>query len=130
MPTVWQHLATPPALPGLFVRAALRRGIRGQQLPNLGLRAELSVDPKHLTQYRQVCEIANSAYLPAAYPHILAFPLQMQLLTDARFPLPLLGLYTWKTVYACCAPSAALGPLLSASSLGHCSPTVRAACSA
>lgn len=122
MPTVWQHLATPPALPGLFLRAALRRGIRGQQLPNLGLRAELSVDPKHLAQYRRVCEIANSAYLPAAYPHILAFPLQMQLLTDARFPLPLLGLVHVENRIRVLRPLGGLGPFTVSVELGPLQP--------
>lgn len=123
MPTVWQHLATPPALPGLFLRAALRRGIRSQPLPNLGLRCELSVDPRHLARYRQVCGIAASAYLPAAYPHILAFPLQMQLLTDACFRCRCWAWCMWKTVCACCARSAAWGPLLSASNWAHYSPS-------
>ena len=30
--------------------------------------------------------------LPATYPHVLAFALQMHLLTDKHFPFPLLGL--------------------------------------
>lgn len=122
MLTVWQHLATPPALPGLFLRAALRRGIRGQQLPNLGLRAELSVDPKHLARYRQVCAIADSAYLPAAYPHILAFPLQMQLLTDRRFPLPLLGLVHVANRVRVLRPLGGLGPFTVSVELGPLQP--------
>ena len=122
MLTVWQHLATPPALPGLFLRAALRRGVRGQQLPNLGLRAELSVDPKHLARYRQVCAIADSAYLPAAYPHILAFPLQMQLLTDRRFPLPLLGLVHVANRVRVLRPLGGLGPFTVSVELGELQP--------
>ncbi|MFZ2318591.1 MAG: acyl dehydratase, partial [Pseudomonas sp.] len=118
MPTVWQHLATPLALPGLFLRAALRRGIRSQPLPNLGLRCELSVDPRHLARYRQVCGIASSAYLPAAYPHILAFPLQMQLLTDARFPLPLLGLVHVENRVRVLRPLGGLGPFTVSVELG------------
>lgn len=88
----WLDLDTPPALPGLFLRAALRRKVTGRQLPDLGLRCRVDVAPKHLARYRQVCGLAESAYLPPVYPHILAFPLQMQLLTDRRFPFPLLGL--------------------------------------
>lgn len=122
MPTVWQHLATPPALPGLFLRAALRRGIRSQPLPNLGLRCELSVEPRHLARYRQVCGIAASAYLPAAYPHILAFPLQMQLLTDARFPLPLLGLVHVENRVRVLRPLGGLGPFTVSVELGPLQP--------
>ncbi|MCF3997147.1 acyl dehydratase, partial [Pseudomonas aeruginosa] len=39
MPTAWLDLPAPPALPGLFLRAALRRGIRGKALPERGLRS-------------------------------------------------------------------------------------------
>ena len=50
------------------------------------------MDPKHLERYRQVCGFRDDGLLPPTYPHILAFPLQMALLTDKRFPFPLLGL--------------------------------------
>lgn len=92
MPTAWLDLPAPPALPGLFLRAALRRGIRGKALPERGLRSQVTVDPKHLERYRQVCGFRDDGLLPPTYPHILAFPLQMALLTDKRFPFPLLGL--------------------------------------
>jgi acyl dehydratase len=122
MSTACQHLATPPALPGLFLRAALRRGMRSQPWPNLGLRCALSVEPKHLARYRQVCGIAASAYLPAAYPHILAFPLQMQLLTDARFPLPLLGLVHVQNRVRVLRPLGGLGPFTVSVEVGALQP--------
>ncbi|MBP8170961.1 MAG: acyl dehydratase [Pseudomonas sp.] len=122
MSTACQHLATPPALPGLFLRAALRRGMRSQPWPNLGLRCALSVEPKHLVRYRQVCGIAASAYLPAAYPHILAFPLQMQLLTDARFPLPLLGLVHVQNRVRVLRPLGGLGPFTVSVEVGALQP--------
>lgn len=92
MATDWLDLPTLPALPGLFLRAALRRGASGRTLPDLGLRTQVEVDARHLARYRQVCGFGDNGRLPATYPHILAFPLQMQLLTDKRFPFPLLGL--------------------------------------
>lgn len=122
MPSQWRDLASPPALPGLFLRAALRRGIRGKQLPDLGNRCELSVDPKHLARYRQACAIADSAYLPAAYPHILAFPLQMQLLTDKAFPLPLLGLVHVANNIRVVRPLGGLGPFTVSVQLGELQP--------
>lgn len=106
----WLDLDTPPALPGLFVRAALRRKVTGRQLPDLGLRCRVGVDPKHLARYRQVCGLAESAYLPPVYPHILAFPLQMQLLTDRRFPFPLLGLVHLENRIRVLRPLGGLGP--------------------
>ena len=82
----WLDLDTPPALPGLFLRAALRRKVSGRQLPEFGLRSRVEVNPEHLARYRQVCAIADSPYLSPVYPHVLAFGLQMKLLTDRRFP--------------------------------------------
>src|SRR3990167_990144 len=88
----WLDLPAPPALPALFLRAALRRRVTGRSLPELGVRCQVTVDPKHLARYRQICGFSDEHRLPAPYPHILAFALQMQLLTDTRFPFPLLGL--------------------------------------
>ncbi|MGQ7956214.1 MaoC/PaaZ C-terminal domain-containing protein [Pseudomonas sp. SP16.1] len=106
----WLDLDSPPALPGLFLRAALRHGVRGRHLPDLGLRCRLEVDPRHLARYRQVCGIAESAYLPPVYPHLLAFALQMQLLTDRRFPFPLLGLVHLENRIRVLRPLGGLGP--------------------
>ena len=88
----WRTLGSTPFLPPLYWRAAFKRTISGDTLPALGLRCRVSVDPRHVAAYRRVCGFADSPILPATYPHILAFGLQMQLLTDKRFPFPLLGL--------------------------------------
>lgn len=122
MPSQWRDLPNPPALPGLFLRAALRRGVRGKQLPELGLRCVVSVEPQHLARYRKVCGIADSAYLPPAYPHILAFPLQMQLLTDKAFPLPLLGLVHVQNRIRVLRPLGGLGPFTVSVQLGELQP--------
>jgi acyl dehydratase len=39
-----------------------------------------------------VCSFRLSDELPATYPHMLAFPLQMALMTASDFPFPLLGM--------------------------------------
>jgi acyl dehydratase len=88
----WRYLDSPPALPGLFMQAALRRKISGSQLPEQGLRCWVSVDPEKVSSFRKVCGFVTSSLLPPTYPHVLAFPLQMKLLTDKDFPFPLLGL--------------------------------------
>ncbi len=88
----WQTLDSTPFLPPLYWRAALKRKITGSRLPEHGLRCRVSVNPRHLAAYRQVCGFADSPLLPPTYPHILAFGLQMQLLTAKEFPFPLLGL--------------------------------------
>jgi len=88
----WHTLDSTPFLPPLYLRAALKRKISGTALPEEGLRCWMTVDPKHLAAYRKVCGFEDSAILPATYPHVLAFALQMQLLTARDFPFPLLGL--------------------------------------
>lgn len=106
----WLDLDSPPALPGLFLRAALRRRVSGRSLPELGLRCPVEVSPAHLAGYRRVCGIAESAYLPPVYPHVLAFALQMRLLTDRRFPFPLLGLVHLENRIRVLRPLGGLGP--------------------
>jgi acyl dehydratase len=88
----WHTLDREPSLPGLYTRAATRRKITGTRLPETGLRCWVDVDPQKLAAYRKVCGFADDGLLPPTYPHILAFALQMQLLTAKEFPFPLLGL--------------------------------------
>lgn len=106
----WLDLPAPPALPALFLRAALRRRVTGRHLPELGVRCQVTVAPQHLARYRQICGFADDHRLPAPYPHILAFALQMQLLTDSRFPFPLLGLVHLENHIRVLRPLGGLGP--------------------
>lgn len=65
----------------------------GQPIPSISARATaVESRAEHLARYRQVCGFARAGHLPATYPHVLAFPLHMAVLTDRRFPLRLLGL--------------------------------------
>jgi acyl dehydratase len=88
----WHTLNHEPSLAGLYVRAATRRKITGSTLPESGLRCWVEVDPKRLAAYRTVCGFDDNGLLPPTYPHVLAFALQMQVLTTHEFPFPLLGL--------------------------------------
>ncbi|GGJ97659.1 MaoC family dehydratase [Pseudomonas matsuisoli] len=90
--TYWLDMPAPPALPVMYLQAALRRSVTGRALPDRGLRCSLEVDPQHLSRYRELCGHADDGTLPPTYPHVLAFPLQMHLLTANDFPFPLLGL--------------------------------------
>lgn len=88
----WRYLDAPPALPGLYWQAALRRKVSGKQLPDQGLRCWVSLDPDKVSAFAKVCGFIPGSLLPPTYPHVLAFALQMKLLTDKDFPFPLLGL--------------------------------------
>ena len=45
-----------------------------------------------LDRYRKVCGFSRQRAVPATWPHVLAFPLHLKVLTDSSVPFPLLGL--------------------------------------
>ncbi|MFF3174527.1 MaoC family dehydratase [Streptomyces sp. NPDC057900] len=54
-----------------------------------------------LAAYRAICGFTEPDALPVTYPHVLAFPLAMRLMTRRRFPLPVTGLvHTWIEITA------------------------------
>ena len=64
---------------------------RPDELPDRELTREVSVDREHLAAYDRVCGFRLRDELPPTYPHVLAFPLAMELLTGS-FPFSPLGL--------------------------------------
>ena len=92
-----RELSGPPGMATLYPRALMKSvpllGGGGKELPDTELVLPgLEVDRGHLRRYAEVCGLAPSDELPATYPHILAFPLAMQLMTDRSFPLPVIGM--------------------------------------
>jgi acyl dehydratase len=82
-----------PSLASLFAKAALTARGRGGDLPDTRLaRAGVQVEPGRLAAYARVCGFGLSNTLPVTYPHVLAFPLQVALISDRAFPLALPGL--------------------------------------
>src|SRR5680860_668760 len=80
-----------PAVPGIGSLPGVRR--TGDTLPTTARQADgVAVDTEHLARYSAVCGFGLRADLPLTYPHVLAFGLQMQLLTGADFPFPAVGL--------------------------------------
>jgi acyl dehydratase len=79
-----------PVLPGVNLIPGIAK--RGGRLPDLRLRrAGVSIDPAHVSSYAEVCGFAPSQALPFTYPHMLAFPLHMGIMTDGSFPYPAIG---------------------------------------
>ena len=64
---------------------------RPSELPDRELARSVEVDREHLAAYDRVCGFRLSDRLPATLPHVLAFPLAMELLTGP-FPFSPLGL--------------------------------------
>lgn len=91
-----------PAMPEigpLYRRAALGlapglgAGRRPDRLPDVELLVHgVTVDRDRLAEYDRVCGFRLSDTLPATYPHVLAFPLALRLMTAPEFPFPLVGL--------------------------------------
>ncbi|MBK8973530.1 MAG: acyl dehydratase [Hahellaceae bacterium] len=90
-----QELNHAPSTLNLYLKAAFKRKpkISGQVLPQtrLSLKA-IRARRSELSLYRRICGFEKTGTLPLTYPHILAFPLHMQLLVDPEFPFPLPGL--------------------------------------
>jgi acyl dehydratase len=87
------ELTAQPSMAQLFAKAALTARGRGGELPDTRLaRTGVEVDPDELAGYARVCRFDLGNTLPITYPHVLAFPLQVALMSDRSFPLALPGL--------------------------------------
>src|SRR3954470_5215363 len=58
---------------------------RGTDLPDEVLERDVTVDARDLARYAHVCGFTLRDELPPTYPHVLAFPLHMDLLARAPF---------------------------------------------
>lgn len=86
-------LREPPSLPRLFIRAAATAKGRRGELPELTVRRDaVAIDRDNLQAYQHLCGFAGGDVLPHTYPHVLGFPLQMDLMAERAFPLALPGL--------------------------------------
>lgn len=65
----------------------------GQEVPRIESRlSKVVIDAKHLAAYSEICGAATGATLPIAYPHILASPLHLAMLSAEAFPVKVFGL--------------------------------------
>ncbi len=99
-----RELARSPRMSLLFARAGASALPGASLLPFLGGRGRalpsgaaltldsVRVDRDRLAAYDRVCGFALRDTLPATYPHMLAFPLHLALITDSSFPFPAVGL--------------------------------------
>jgi hypothetical protein len=77
---------------GSYLRALTRRRATDGGLPSTELMLTVFADRRRLARYTAVCGFRDGATLPPTYPHVLAFPATLALLTSRDFPLPALGL--------------------------------------
>jgi acyl dehydratase len=93
-----------PAMLGLFAKAGVGMIPVVSTLPVIGgtraadvsddvlVLANVTVDRERLAAYAKVCGFSLAETLPATYPHMLAFPLHLQLMTEPTFPFPAIGM--------------------------------------
>jgi len=88
------ELSEDPGAPLLRAAIGLLPGNRrAGTLPDLELvRRGVVADRDHLARYDRVCGFRLTDRLPATYPHVLAFPLAMRLMSAPGFPFPVVGL--------------------------------------
>ncbi|GIF76412.1 MaoC/PaaZ C-terminal domain-containing protein [Asanoa siamensis] len=99
------ELDGPPELGPLYRRAAIRALPRIGLVPGTDRRPPIQVlpdvelvlrgvevDRSRLADYDRVCEFRLTDRLPVTFPHVLATPLAMRLMTSADFPYPVVGL--------------------------------------
>jgi acyl dehydratase len=85
-------LESAPDLGRIYATAALHRGSSSDTLPDVRVSlAGTRVDVDDLAAYSHVCRFSVDGTLPATYPHLVAFPLQMTVMSGDRFPLSLMG---------------------------------------
>jgi acyl dehydratase len=54
-------------------------------------RPAVTIERPHVTVYAEVCAFPVKDTVPLTYPHLLAFPLHLAILTDPTFPFPAVG---------------------------------------
>ena len=102
------ELAGRPNLARLYATALRPVRSRPRSLPAVELvLGGVTVDRDHLAAYNRVCGFRLSDHLPPTYPHVLAFPVQLQLMTDAAFPFALAGMVHIRNVITALRPISA-----------------------
>jgi len=100
-----EELRGTPSLGPLYRRAVIRMVPRIGLVPGTDKRPPIevlpavelvlrgvTVDRGRLAEYDRVCGFRLTDTLPATYPHVLAYPLAMRLMTADDFPFPAVGL--------------------------------------
>src|SRR3954447_14985933 len=65
----------------------------GEELPDTELvLSEVEMERELLLEYDRVCGFRLRDEVPATYPHVIAFPMAMELMTDRSFPFPVIGM--------------------------------------
>jgi hypothetical protein len=84
-----------PSMLKNYASALLAGGKRyraGMPIPALSMQvANVRINKRHLARYNRVCGFSDESVVAPTYLQILAFPLQIGMLAQKAFPIPLLG---------------------------------------
>jgi acyl dehydratase len=79
-----------PSIPVVNQLPGVRK--RGGEFSGLTRTAPpVTIERAHVERYAAVCGFPAKDTVPLPYPHLLAFPLQMAIMTDPAFPAPAIG---------------------------------------
>lgn len=96
--SIVKELETSPSLPRLFRQAAVsgvtkRKKRNYYSLPDIKIHLnQIKATPSKLHLYNRTCGFKSGHHLPITFPHVLAFPLHMELMVADDFPFPVIGL--------------------------------------
>lgn len=95
MQTMLEYAKIPGILP-IYAKVLFSRkkGFKpGDQFPKITASVKnISINPKKLKAYREICGLEDDGNLPVLYPHVFTAPLHMAILGHQDFPIPLVGM--------------------------------------
>jgi acyl dehydratase len=80
-----------PAVPGVNLLPGVRKGPASDFAGVAFAREGVEVRRPHVESYAAVCGFPRRDTVPLTYPHLLAFPLHMAIMSDPAFPFPAIG---------------------------------------
>lgn len=86
------RFSSAPDLRRIYATALVAGRASSRPLPAVrAVRRDVRADVDTVVDYARVCGFPVGSALPLTYPHVLAFPLQMVLMSEREFPLALSG---------------------------------------
>jgi acyl dehydratase len=80
-----------PAVPVVNLLPGIRKSGTGDLTGLVRSRPPLAIRREHVAAYAGVCGFPEKDTVPLTYPHVLGFPLHLEVMTDPRFPFAAMG---------------------------------------
>jgi acyl dehydratase len=88
-----RELSEIPPITGLYLKSAVSALRSGGSIPDERVMVHrVTVDADRVARYDRVCGFSFSDRMPPTFPHLLAFPLSLELMARPSFPFALPGL--------------------------------------